>query len=65
MTCPVLLQRQVNTGTNVVLQNNIVAGYERVGYRINGEPCPGSGHLFNHLSAVIVDLIHHWVNHRS
>ncbi|XP_026156055.1 fibrocystin-L-like [Mastacembelus armatus] len=32
---------EVNRGTNVVLQHNIVAGYERVGYRINGEPCPG------------------------
>lgn len=28
-------------GTNVVLQGNTVAGYERVGFRINGEPCPG------------------------
>uniref|UniRef100_A0AAR2IPV4 Polycystic kidney and hepatic disease 1 (autosomal recessive)-like 1 n=1 Tax=Pygocentrus nattereri TaxID=42514 RepID=A0AAR2IPV4_PYGNA len=28
-------------GTNVVLQGNIVAGYERVGFRIDGEPCPG------------------------
>lgn len=25
----------------MVLQHNIVAGYERVAYRINGEPCPG------------------------
>lgn len=33
---------QVNEGTNVVLQHNIVAGYERVAYRINGEPCPGN-----------------------
>ncbi|KAG7233111.1 hypothetical protein INR49_007464 [Caranx melampygus] len=32
---------EVNEGTNVVLQHNIVAGYERVGYRIDGEPCPG------------------------
>ncbi|XP_069572864.1 fibrocystin-L-like [Brachyistius frenatus] len=32
---------EVNEGTNVVLQHNIVAGYERVAYRINGEPCPG------------------------
>ncbi|XP_068431576.1 PKHD1 like 1, tandem duplicate 1 [Clinocottus analis] len=31
---------EVNEGTNVVLQNNIVAGYERVAYRIDGEPCP-------------------------
>uniref|UniRef100_A0A3B4ZUN2 PKHD1 like 1 n=1 Tax=Stegastes partitus TaxID=144197 RepID=A0A3B4ZUN2_9TELE len=29
---------EVNEGTNVVLQNNIVAGYERVAYRIDGEP---------------------------
>ncbi|KAM6958720.1 PKHD1 like 1, tandem duplicate 1 [Aplochiton taeniatus] len=33
---------EVNEGTNVVLQDNIVAGYERVGYRVNGEPCPGA-----------------------
>uniref|UniRef100_A0A3P9KTK4 Polycystic kidney and hepatic disease 1 (autosomal recessive)-like 1 n=1 Tax=Oryzias latipes TaxID=8090 RepID=A0A3P9KTK4_ORYLA len=33
---------EINEGTNVVLQNNIVAGYERVAYRINGEPCPGA-----------------------
>ncbi|XP_056273684.1 fibrocystin-L-like [Pseudoliparis swirei] len=33
---------EVNEGTNVVLQHNIVAGYERVAYRIDGEPCPGS-----------------------
>ncbi|KAM9385916.1 fibrocystin-L-like isoform 2-T2 [Pholidichthys leucotaenia] len=32
---------EVNEGTNIVLQNNIVAGYERVAYRIDGEPCPG------------------------
>uniref|UniRef100_A0A672GVH9 Polycystic kidney and hepatic disease 1 (autosomal recessive)-like 1 n=1 Tax=Salarias fasciatus TaxID=181472 RepID=A0A672GVH9_SALFA len=32
---------EVNEGTNTVLQHNIVAGYERVAYRINGEPCPG------------------------
>ncbi|KAI5091821.1 fibrocystin-L precursor, partial [Silurus meridionalis] len=33
---------EANMGDNVVLQGNIVAGYERVGFRINGEPCPGS-----------------------
>ncbi|XP_056153970.1 fibrocystin-L-like [Lampris incognitus] len=32
---------EVNEGTNVVLQDNVVAGYERIGYRIDGEPCPG------------------------
>ncbi|XP_072530724.1 PKHD1 like 1, tandem duplicate 1 [Salminus brasiliensis] len=32
---------EANEGTNVVLQGNIVAGYERVGFRIDGEPCPG------------------------
>ncbi|KAM4540003.1 PKHD1 like 1, tandem duplicate 1 [Odontesthes bonariensis] len=32
---------EVNEGTNVVLQHNIVAGFERVAYRIDGEPCPG------------------------
>uniref|UniRef100_A0A3Q3X6F5 Uncharacterized protein n=1 Tax=Mola mola TaxID=94237 RepID=A0A3Q3X6F5_MOLML len=34
------IEFQVNEGTNVVLQHNIVAGYERVAYRIDGEPCP-------------------------
>uniref|UniRef100_UPI0037E8D1AF fibrocystin-L-like n=1 Tax=Semicossyphus pulcher TaxID=241346 RepID=UPI0037E8D1AF len=33
---------EVHKGKNVVLQNNIVAGFERVAYRINGEPCPGN-----------------------
>uniref|UniRef100_A0A3B4AFD8 Uncharacterized protein n=1 Tax=Periophthalmus magnuspinnatus TaxID=409849 RepID=A0A3B4AFD8_9GOBI len=33
---------EVNRGTAVVLQNNIVAGFERVAYRIKGEPCPGT-----------------------
>ncbi|XP_066530272.1 fibrocystin-L-like [Hoplias malabaricus] len=32
---------EANVGNNVVLQGNIVAGYERVGFRIDGEPCPG------------------------
>ncbi|KAK2491343.1 hypothetical protein MC885_002177 [Smutsia gigantea] len=30
---------QVNRGTNTVLQNNVVAGFGRVGYRIDSEPC--------------------------
>lgn len=34
-------QHQVNMGTNVVLQHNVVAGYERVAYRVDGEPCAG------------------------
>ncbi|XP_061597205.1 fibrocystin-L-like isoform X1 [Cololabis saira] len=33
---------EINEGTNVVLQHNVVAGYERVAYRIDGEPCAGS-----------------------
>ncbi|XP_051729222.1 fibrocystin-L-like [Ctenopharyngodon idella] len=33
---------EVSEATNAVLQGNIVAGYERVGFRIDGEPCPGS-----------------------
>ncbi|XP_051729532.1 LOW QUALITY PROTEIN: fibrocystin-L-like [Ctenopharyngodon idella] len=33
---------EVSEGTNAVLQGNVVAGYERVGFRIDGEPCPGS-----------------------
>ncbi|NP_001305057.1 PKHD1 like 1, tandem duplicate 1 isoform X1 [Danio rerio] len=32
---------EVSEATNVILQGNIVAGYERVGFRIDGEPCPG------------------------
>uniref|UniRef100_A0A8D3BAM2 PKHD1 like 1, tandem duplicate 2 n=1 Tax=Scophthalmus maximus TaxID=52904 RepID=A0A8D3BAM2_SCOMX len=32
---------EVNMGTNVVLQHNVVAGYERVAYRVDGEPCAG------------------------
>ncbi|KAI4871505.1 hypothetical protein NFI96_027165, partial [Prochilodus magdalenae] len=32
---------EANEGTNVLLQGNIVAGYERVAFRIDGEPCPG------------------------
>nr|XP_055075555.1 fibrocystin-L-like [Misgurnus anguillicaudatus] len=34
---------EVSEATNVILEGNIVAGYERVGFRIDGEPCPGSG----------------------
>ncbi|XP_075406661.1 fibrocystin-L [Tenrec ecaudatus] len=30
---------EINRGTNTVLQNNIVAGFGRAGYRIDGEPC--------------------------
>ncbi|CAJ1082786.1 fibrocystin-L-like [Xyrichtys novacula] len=33
---------ETNKGTNVMMQNNIVAGFERVAYRVNGEPCPGT-----------------------
>ncbi|XP_065139309.1 fibrocystin-L-like [Paramisgurnus dabryanus] len=33
---------EVSEATNVILQGNIVAGYERVGFRIDGEPCPES-----------------------
>ncbi|XP_069051252.1 PKHD1 like 1, tandem duplicate 1 [Lepisosteus oculatus] len=33
---------EVNEGMNIVLQDNIVAGFERVAYHINGEPCPGT-----------------------
>ncbi|KAK2887447.1 hypothetical protein Q8A67_015675 [Cirrhinus molitorella] len=36
---------EVSEATNVILQGNIVAGYERVGYRIDGEPCPGYPNL--------------------
>ncbi|KAJ8389419.1 hypothetical protein AAFF_G00119570 [Aldrovandia affinis] len=32
---------EVHEGRNVVLQDNIVAGFERVAYRIDGEPCQG------------------------
>ncbi|XP_053571903.1 fibrocystin-L [Bombina bombina] len=30
---------EINKGADIVLQENIVAGFERTGYRINGEPC--------------------------
>ncbi|KAE8599477.1 hypothetical protein XENTR_v10017204 [Xenopus tropicalis] len=30
---------EISEGTDIVLQNNVVAGFERVGYHINGEPC--------------------------
>ncbi|XP_073714529.1 fibrocystin-L [Misgurnus anguillicaudatus] len=33
---------EVSEATNVILERNIVAGYERVGFRIDGEPCPES-----------------------
>ncbi|KPP78019.1 fibrocystin-L-like, partial [Scleropages formosus] len=39
---------EVNEGRNVILQDNTVAGYERVGYRINGEPCPGTLNIAEH-----------------
>ncbi|XP_049710533.1 fibrocystin-L isoform X3 [Elephas maximus indicus] len=30
---------EINRGTNTVLQNNVVAGFGRAGYRIDGESC--------------------------
>ncbi|XP_069478234.1 fibrocystin-L [Ambystoma mexicanum] len=36
---------EVNEGSKIVLQNNIVAGFERVAYRIDGEPCPGVNNM--------------------
>ncbi|XP_045037491.2 fibrocystin-L [Desmodus rotundus] len=30
---------EINRGTDTVLQNNVVAGFGRAGYRIDGEPC--------------------------
>ncbi|XP_053322520.1 fibrocystin-L [Spea bombifrons] len=33
---------EINKGSDIVLQNNVVAGFERIGYRIDGEPCPGA-----------------------
>ncbi|XP_069813288.1 fibrocystin-L-like isoform X2 [Dendropsophus ebraccatus] len=30
---------EINEGTDIVLQNNVVAGFERVGYHIDGESC--------------------------
>ncbi|XP_076157842.1 PKHD1 like 1, tandem duplicate 1 [Alosa pseudoharengus] len=33
---------EVNEGRSTILIGNIVAGYERSGYRMDGEPCPGS-----------------------
>ncbi|XP_069076732.1 fibrocystin-L-like isoform X2 [Pleurodeles waltl] len=36
---------EVNKGRQIVLQDNIVAGFERVAYRVNGEPCSGVSNL--------------------
>ncbi|XP_078542272.1 fibrocystin-L-like [Lissotriton helveticus] len=33
---------EVNNGRQIVLQDNIVAGFERVAYHIDGEPCSGA-----------------------
>ncbi|KAM3928399.1 fibrocystin-L-like [Leptodactylus fuscus] len=30
---------EINNGADIVLQNNVVSGFERAGYRINGVPC--------------------------
>ncbi|KAM3929151.1 fibrocystin-L-like [Leptodactylus fuscus] len=30
---------EISNGADIVLQNNVVAGFERAGYRINGESC--------------------------
>ncbi|XP_066572050.1 PKHD1 like 1, tandem duplicate 1 isoform X2 [Amia ocellicauda] len=46
---------EVNNGRNNVLQDNIVAGFERVGYRINGEPCPG---IFNPVESWYNNEVH-------
>ncbi|XP_069771791.1 PKHD1 like 1, tandem duplicate 1 [Narcine bancroftii] len=32
---------EVNKGSDIVLQENIIAGFDQIGYHINGEPCPG------------------------
>ncbi|XP_048451560.1 fibrocystin-L-like [Rhincodon typus] len=40
---------EVAQGTNIVLQGNIVAGFEKAGYRINGEPGPGKSQPQRHL----------------
>ncbi|XP_051879473.1 PKHD1 like 1, tandem duplicate 1 [Pristis pectinata] len=32
---------EVNKGSEVVLQENVVVSFEQIGYHINGEPCPG------------------------
>ncbi|XP_023386544.1 fibrocystin-L-like, partial [Pteropus vampyrus] len=32
---------EINRGTNTILQNNVVAGFGRAGYCIDGEPCSG------------------------
>ncbi|XP_043545298.1 fibrocystin-L-like [Chiloscyllium plagiosum] len=31
---------EIIEGSDIVLQGNIVAGFKKAGYRINGEPCP-------------------------
>ncbi|XP_061682368.1 PKHD1 like 1, tandem duplicate 1 [Syngnathoides biaculeatus] len=35
---------KVNEGEDAVMLHNIAAGYERVAYRVDGEPCSGSSH---------------------
>ncbi|GCB82845.1 hypothetical protein scyTo_0023689, partial [Scyliorhinus torazame] len=31
---------EINHGSNIELQGNIVAGFAKIGYHIDGEPCP-------------------------
>ncbi|XP_078395885.1 PKHD1 like 1, tandem duplicate 1 [Cetorhinus maximus] len=31
---------EINHGSKIVLQGNIVAGFQKIGYHIDGEPCP-------------------------
>ncbi|XP_078071648.1 PKHD1 like 1, tandem duplicate 1 [Mustelus asterias] len=32
---------EINRGSDIELQGNIIAGFEKIGFRIDGEPCPG------------------------
>lgn len=52
-----VLRFQVSEGTNVVLQHNIVAGYERVAYRIDGEPCPGTSNDLTSVQLIVSGYI--------
>ncbi|XP_072104046.1 PKHD1 like 1, tandem duplicate 1 [Mobula birostris] len=36
---------EVNKDSEVVLRENIIVGFEQIGYHINGEPCPGQPNL--------------------
>lgn len=38
--------------TNTILRDNVVAGFERIGYHIDGEPCPGKLFGIQHIYSI-------------